>query len=376
MAGLWIAAVVVVALQASAQHVNNFETFRTSWFNLVGGRGLYGENPTHQDYFKYSPTFALLFAPFAVLPFTAGVLLWSAVNAGALYWGLGRVLGPREALAARAIVVLDTIGSMQNVQSNALSAGLVILAFSELSRRRELRAALVIATGTLIKVYPVIAGVFAVFRPYRIPRLVAWGVVVAAGFIAAPLLVVSPAELARHYREWAAISRTDAMTRGYSVMEHIHLWTGADWPNWPVQLAGVLILLAPLARLSRWGIPAFRLLVLASVLMFCILFNHKAESPGFVVAVAGVAIWFVAVPRDRLRWTVLGVVAVGTILSASDAMPEFLQERYFEPYRLKTIPVLLVWLLTQYELWTDGRAPRSASAPPPAHRSSPAAAAT
>lgn len=376
MAGLWIAAVVVVALQASAHHVNNFETFRTSWFNLVGGRGLYGANPAHQDYFKYSPTFALLFAPFAVVPFTAGVLLWSAVNAGALYWALGRVLAPREALAARAIVFLDTIGSMQNVQSNALSAGLVILAFSDLSRRRELRAALAIATGTLIKVYPIIAGAFAVFRPYRIPRLAGWGVVVAAGFIAAPLLVVSPAELARHYRDWAAISRADAMTRGYSVMEQIHLWTGTDWPNWPVQLAGVGVLLAPLARLARWGIAAFRLLFLASVLMFCILFNHKAESPGFVVAVAGVAIWFLAMPRDRLRWTLLGIVVVGTILSASDAMPEPLQEGYFEPYRLKTLPVLLVWLLTQYELWTEGRSRRSGSAPRPAHRSSPAAAAT
>ena len=85
MAVVWIVAVVVASLQAGARHNNNFEIFRTSWDNLVAGRNLYVASVNHQDFFKYSPTFALLFAPFAILPFTAGVLLWNAVNAGALY---------------------------------------------------------------------------------------------------------------------------------------------------------------------------------------------------------------------------------------------------------------------------------------------------
>ena len=367
MAALWLAAAVVVSLQAGAQHNNNFEIFRTSWDNLVAGRGLYGENPTHRDYFKYSPTFAFLFAPFAILPFTAGLLLWNLANAGVLYWGLGRVLEPRAALGARVIVFLDTVGSMQNVQSNALSAGLMILAFAWLQERREARAAIAIALGTIIKVFPLVAGVFAVFRPFRLPRFALVALGVAAASVAAPLLVASPAELARHYRDWAEISRTDALTRGYSVMEHIHLLTRTDLPNLPFQLAGVAILLAPLVRISRWGIPSFRLLFLASVLMFCVLFNHKAESPTFVVAVSGVAIWFVLAPRAAWRRALLAVVVVGTILSASDAMPEALQEGLFEPWRLKTIPVLLVWIATQCELWTEGRRRRSASAPLPVH---------
>jgi hypothetical protein len=125
-----------------------------------------------------------------------------------------------------------------------------------------------------------------------------------------------------------------------------------------MQLAGVIILLAPLVQVPHWGNARFRLLFLASVLMFCVLFNHKAESPSFVIAVAGVAIWFAASARDRFAWIVLGVVVVGTVLSASDAMPEVLQQRLFVPYKLKTLPVLWVWLLTQAELWR-----RNVSAP-------------
>ncbi|HET7612575.1 MAG TPA: glycosyltransferase family 87 protein [Gemmatimonadaceae bacterium] len=371
MAALWLLAVIIVSLQASAHHNNNFEIFRTAWDNLLAGRDLYGVNPTHRDFYKYSPTFALLFAPFALLPFAAGLLLWNAANALALYWSIGRVLEPKAALAARAVVFLDTVGSMQNAQSNALSAGLMIMAFSFLYARREVRAAVAIAIGAAIKIFPVAAGVFVLFRPYRLPRFLLIGAAVAVVFVAAPLVVLTPAELLSQYRSWAAISSTDALTRGYSVMEHVHLLTGRDWPNWPVQLLGAVALLAPLARFSRLGVERFRLLFLASVLMFCVLFNHKAESPSFVVAAAGVAIWLVVVDRGWLEWSAFALFLVGTVLSASDVMPEALQENFFEPYRFKTIPVLVVWVLTQVALWTESSAPRqSGSVQLPAPESS------
>ena len=376
LAGLWIAAVIVVSIQATAQHNNNFEIFRASWDNLVAGRDLYAPSDRHRDFFKYAPTFALLFAPLAILPFWLGMLLWNAANAGALYWGLGRVLDPERAFLARTIVFVDTIGAMQNVQSNALVAGLMILAFAELDRRRELRAALAVALATMVKVFPIVAATFAMFRPYRLPRFALWMLVVGVALVVAPLIVVSPEQLAAQYRSWFAISKLDALDRGFSVMKHLNLWFDMAGPNWPVQLTGVAILLAPLARYSSWGLPRFRLLYLASVLMFCVLFNHKAESPSFVIAVAGVSIWFAVSARDRFAWAVLATVVVGTILSSSDLMPAAIQRTVFDPYRLKTVPVCFVWVVVQRELWGFRRAHRTASAPPPAPRSDRAAPAT
>lgn len=361
LAIVWVAAVVVTSLQAAAHHNNNFLIFRASWFDLWSGHDLYAPNPAHRDFFLYSPTFALLFAPFALLPFTAGVLLWNALNAGVLYWSLGLALPAREAFIARLVVFLDTVGSMQNVQSNALVAGLMVVAFAELERRHELRAAWSIAAGTAIKIFPVVAAVFAIFRPWRVPRFAMYGVVVALLTAGAPLLVTTPSLLIAQYKSWGAIEAAVSTMRGYSVMEHLHMWLGVDWPNQIVQLAGVVILLAPLAQLPHWASARFRAYFLASVLMFCVLFNHKAESPSFVIAVAGVGIWFALSTRNSFAWAVLAIVAIGTILSASDAMPEVLQQRFFEPYRIKTLPVLLVWVLTQVELWR-----RNVSAPFPA----------
>ena len=346
---VWAAAVVVVSLQVTAHHNNNFEIFRTSWLNLIAGRDLYGPSTRHQDFYLYSPSFALLFAPFAALPLWLGVLLWNAANASALYWSLGRALDPRQAFVARAIVFLDTVGSMQQAQSNALVAGLMILALAELERKSEVRAAAVVAVGTVIKIFPIVAAVFAIFRPFRLPRFVAYGTLAAVVLLAAPLLVISPQELVSQYHSWFAAP--SPVGRGYSIMEQVRIWFGPRVPNWPMQMLGVGVLLAPLVQVPHWGSARFRLLFLASVLMFCVLFNHAAESPSFVIAVAGVAIWFPLSARDRSDWLVLAVVVVGTVLSSSDGMPEVLQRRVFEPYRLKTLPILLVWGLTQVQLW-------------------------
>jgi hypothetical protein len=349
MAGLWIAAVIITAVQATSHHNNNFEIFRASWENLLEGRDLYAPSEKHRDYFEYSPTFPLLFAPFAIGPYWLGVLLWNTANAGTLYWSLGRVLTPEQALAARAIVFLDTIGSMQNAQSNALSAGLIILVFAELQRGREGRAALAVSLGTAIKIFPAAAATFAILRPARLPRFALWSVLTGVALVLAPLVVLSPAELADQYRSWLA--EHPNAPREYSVMGHLRLWLGVDWPFWPGQLIGVVILLAPLARAHVRTDPRLGLMFLASVLMFCVLFNHQAESPTFVIALAGVGIWFAVSARDRRAWALLAVVFVGTVLSASDAMPGVLQERFFEPYRLKTLPILMMWVVTQMELW-------------------------
>src|SRR5204863_1668935 len=182
-----------------------------------------------------------------------------------------------------------------------------------------------------------------VFTPYRIPRLAIAGLLVAAILVAAPLLVTSPAALSMQYHQWAAHSSLQSATlRGYSVMEHLHLWLGVDWPNKPIQVIGVVILLAPLSQIPHWGSERFRRLFLASVLMFCVLFNHKAESPSFVIAVAVVAIWFAISDRDRFAWTVLAIVFVGTVVSSSEAMPAVLRHDVFQAYKLKTLPILLV----------------------------------
>jgi hypothetical protein len=247
-------------------------------------------------------------------------------------------------------------------------AALIILTFAAYERRHTVLGSLAAAVGTNIKVFPLAGASFAIFHPRKVRVAIAL-VASLAGLAALPLLVTPLATLLAQYASWRAIETADALERGFSVMYHVQLLLQRNLPNWPFQLLGVAALLAPvLVRRERWGEWTFRRLYLCSVLAFCVVFNHQAESPTFVIGSAGVALWFASLERrTRWEWAVFACFFVGTVLASSDAMPDWLQRNLFDPYRFKTVPLLVAWLEMQRQLWRrssgiDVRAPRSSPA--------------
>ena len=356
VAVLWLGAIVAAALQKGGTHQhNNFLIFRAASRHLIAGSDLYTWYPAeHADLYKYSPTFAFLFAPFAFLPLLPAMLLWNALNAGALFIALGMVLPRRAATVARAIVFLDMLGSLQNAQSNALVAALIILTFAAYERHHTALGSLAAVSGAFIKAFPLAGVSFAIFHPRKVRVALA----VAGSSIllfALPLLVTPLHTLLAQYASWRALSASEvAVKRGYSVMQMIENVLHGGWPNWPMQLIGIAILLAPvLFQRDRWHEWDRRRLYLCSVLVFCVIFNHLAESPTFVVAVSGVAIWFAALTKpSRWEWTLFVLIVVLTILSSSDIMPDAIQRDFFDRYRFKTVPLIVLWIELQRRLWS------------------------
>lgn len=351
---LWLGAIVSATLQHGVRtQNNNFRIFRAASRHLLAGTDLYAAYPAeHLDFYKYSPTFALLFTPFTYAPFPLAMLLWSALNAGALYVALRLVLPRRGATVARVIVFLDMLGSLQNAQSNSLVAALIVLTFAAYERHHTALGSLAAVTGTYIKLFPLAGVSFAIFhaRRTRVALALVLGLVL---FAALPLLVTPPDTLLAQYTSWRAIGATDALKRGYSVMHVAEQLFRAGLPNWPIQLAGMLILLAPVVvQRWRWHDWDLRRLYLCSVLVFCVIFNHLAESPTFVVGVTGVAIWFAAIERpSRWEWGLLGTIVLFTILASSDVVPDRLQRDFFDRYRFKTVPLIVLWIELQRRLW-------------------------
>jgi hypothetical protein len=330
----------------------NFEIFRAASRHLVSGKDLYAHYPDQlQDQFKYSPTFALLFAPFAWLPWPLALFLWNALNALVLFVAVERVLPQRQAMLALGLLLPEVLRSMQNAQSNALVAGLIILTYAALERGRTWRAALAVAVGACVKIFPLAALTFAI--PRR--RALRAGLETAAagvGLLLLPLVVTPPATLVTQYRSWYAIETLDTTQRWFSVMELAHRLTGADLPNWPIQLAGTLVLLAPLAvRRERWDDARFRLQFLCSVLLYVTLFNHQAERASFVIAFTGMAIWFAVESRAAWRIALFGVALVTIpLMSTLIPLPIALRTPGVVLVRL-AVPTLLVWIAIQRDLW-------------------------
>jgi hypothetical protein len=339
---------------------NNFEIFRDAFHRLVRGEGLYALRPGGPaDLFKYSPTFALLFAPYALLPMLPAMIAWNATNAAVLWLGLARFPFPtaRGRTAALWLCALEQWGAHQHFQTNALIAGLVLLAFGWLERGARLRAAAAVLLTVFTKLFGAVAFALYAFQRRRL-RLALATAAIAAALAALPLVAVGPARLARHYAEWLALLRADhGASLGYSVMGVLHAWLGWDPPKGAVLAAGALAMALPFAlRRDRHGEPAFRARVLAALLLWVVIFNHKAEGPTFVIAMAGVAVWWgVEERRGALDVALLALAFVFVSLAPTEVFPRAFRTGVVPRYAVKALPCIAVWLRCLAELLGPAR---------------------
>jgi hypothetical protein len=364
---LYLVSTAVVSIEKGfGRPDNNFAIFRASFQNLMAGRDLYAPHPEqYLDLFKYSPSFALLFAPFAALALPLSILAWSALNAFLLWYAVTRLLPGERGTLALTLIYLEVLRSMQRAQSNGLVTALVILAFLAFERRRQAGAALAIGVGTVIKIFPLAALAMALLHRRRLRFALLFGATMLA-LVALPLLVVSPHDLVAQYGSWGGVEAADALAAGGraslgggalygGVMEQFRIWFGVSWSNQTVQLVGTGLLLLPVAvRWNQRNSFDFRLRFLCSLLVFMVIFNHQSESPSFVIAVTGIAIWYVWFPRTGWRTALMTLTILVVSVSSTDITPPWLRHTVFEPYKLKTVPCMLAWVVLQWELMVRG----------------------
>ncbi len=335
-------------------HYNNFVIYARSHAHLLAGQNLYTAWPSEQyDLFKYSPTFAWAFAPFAALPVAAGLILWNLINAVCLMlaWKSMPVFSAQHRAALAWILPVELMTNLQNSQCNALLAAGVIGTWVALERRQWFWAAALAAGGLFLKVYGFAAIALFIFYPAR-PRLAGYTIFWLALMAALPLLSVSPAEFLGHYQTWwAQMSGERQVEVGLSFAGVVKAFSGWTPPNGLLTLGAMLTFGLPvLLRYRDWTNTAFRVQVLAGVLIGLVIFNHMAESPTYIVAICGVALWFgwplLAGKRISTgRILVLIACLALSSLSPTDIYPPVVRENFFKPYAIKALPVCVVWFL-------------------------------
>ncbi|MCS7162838.1 MAG: DUF2029 domain-containing protein [Bacteroidia bacterium] len=343
---------------SSYTHYNNFLIFRQAYFHLCAGQDLYRPYPAeHWDLFKYSPTFPLLMAPLAYLPDWLGLVGWNLLNALVLFWGVRYLpLAPSLQTAILLFSALELLTALQNAQSNALIAGLLLLGFGAYERGQFFWGSFPIALTGYIKLFGLGGYLVGLFYPARL-RIALYGLFWGALLGILPLGVVSPAQLGALYASWGRLLAQDyAESIGLSVAGWLYSWFGEILPKSHLTLIGSLALLLPLLRWQLYATRAFRCLFLAYFLLWSVLFNHKAESPTYVIAVVGVSLWYFGRPRASLDTALLIGVFVFASLSPTDLFPKVLRESFVKPYYLKPFSCLLVWLRLGGELLWAKRA--------------------
>lgn len=340
---------VALALGASLQQLlrsgfTDFGIFQQSFVHLLNGSGLYLAYPAEQsDLFKYSPTFALFMAPFWLAPKWLALPAWNLLNAICPLVAVHRLaLSPKEKAFILLFVAIELLGSIQNSESNGIVAGLMIGAFAALEKDRPLLAALLVCLNLYIKIFGVAVAIMFVLYEHKRTFLTACAVF-GLGLGLLPGLVAGADGLAMQYEGWLNLLRQDQLPNNLSLVGFTEQWVNVRLPHLGFLCVGVLILLASLLRRSRWGDESWRLRFLSSLLMWVVIFNHKAESPTFIIAALGAAIWGVLEPPSMTRSVLLVLTFVLTSLSSTDLFPKPFRQAVLRPLGVKAVPIFVVW---------------------------------
>jgi hypothetical protein len=334
-------------------HHNNYLIYKHSFYHLIENKDLYSLYPDqHWDYYKYSPTFALLFAPLAVLPDLPGLVLWNLFNALLLFFAIKYLPLNKKEMNAWILwfILIELITSVQNSQSNATIAAFAIFAFNSFENRRILMASLVIALSLYLKLFGVLAALLFFLYPQRIKFVGSsflWFLTI--GLL--PILVISWDQLVFLYKSWLNLLINDiTISSGLSLMGVLENWFHLYLSKNIIILLGFIGLLIPMVRFHLFSNKTFRIHFLASILIWMVIFNHKAESPTYIIAISGAAIWFFSQDIKRSNLILIIATFILTVLSPTDIFPRVLRDNFVSPYSLKALPCILIWIKIQYDL--------------------------
>jgi hypothetical protein len=361
--GLTLFPVVREVMQHTATntHYNDYIIYKHTFLNLIQQHSLFGPQPEfYFDLNHYGPIFALIIAPFTIFPDSVAVLLWVVFVSWTLYLAVMKMpFKQYQALAVLLISAPTIMGSAQNNQVNPLIVALVIFSFIFIRNKQDFWAALMIILGTAIKLYGIVGLAFFFFSENKIKLILSmlfWSVVL----FALPMVFSSPAYIIKTYHDWypdllAKNADNLISSRTYiCVMGMISkVFNVRQVANLAVLIPAILLFALSYIRIKYWHNLQYQLLILASCLIFTVIFSSGSEPPTYIIAIIGVGIWFMNLNRPLTIFEICLIVFAFFVTNApSDIFPKYLRDKYVMPNKLMALPSFIIWLKIIYETLT------------------------
>ena len=362
---LWLTLAVFSALKLfltfDKTRYNNYLIYKNVYYNTINQVSLYAENPTlFLDSNHYGPIFSIIIAPFALLPDGFGMVLWNLFNAGFLIWAISKL--PIQQSKINLIFWIcahELLTSLLSLQFNPLMTSIIILSFVFIHNKKEFWAALFIIIGTYVKLYGIVGLAFFFFAKNKIKFIAAllfWSI----ALFVLPMLISSPEFICKSYLVWfdSLVHKNDlngslTSMQDISVMGMFRrIFQNPNLSNIPFLIIGLIAFAVPYTKYKLYDNLQYRLLLLASVLLFTVIFSTGSESPTYIIAFVGVAIWYVIKqkPISNLDVFLFVLAMILTSFSPSDLMPGYIRNNFIKPYALKALPCVLIWVKIVYEM--------------------------
>ena len=169
------------------------------------------------------------------------------------------------------------------------------------------------------------------------------------------MLISSPAFIVQSYIDWKdSLVLKDSQNSILGNMQDIsiqgmirRIFNYREFPNLGVMIPGAILLGLPLLNFKVYRNVVFQLYYLALLLITVVIFSSSAESPTYIIALCGVAIWYVLNMHlnrisDKL---LLAFVILLTCLSPTDLFPRYIRQHFVVTYAFKALPCFIVWLV-------------------------------
>ena len=364
---VWLSLAFIAALLELLRHsINNYLIYKGVFTHTLTQQNLFLPYPElYGDTNHYGPFFSIIIAPFAIMPNAIGILLWALVNAWLLLKAIKLLpLANNQKSAILWIVALEMMTSTHNLQINPLITALIILSYVMVKRKQDFWAALFIAIGFYIKLYGIVALVFWLFSEHKIKFIGSFIFWMGILFVL-PMVISSPPFIIQSYQDWfnslvaKNIENISAEVGGgmqdISVMGIVKRIFDLPYLSTLYFLVpGLLIYGLALLRFKQYKTVNFQLGVLASTLLFLVLFSTSSESPTYVIAVTGAAIWYVIQPKPKGIWVnvLLIFMLVLTCACTTDLCPGYIRQHVIKAYALKALPCFFVWMYLSFQLLT------------------------
>jgi Glycosyltransferase family 87 len=365
---IFVIYIIVAAITAFSKHkrgvggYNNYLIFKGVFYNTLQEKNIFLQYPDlFFDSNHYGVFFSLLIAPFALMPDWLGCILWNvAVTMAFLYAIYKLPFSNRKKSFFAWLCLQEFITAATYFQFNIALTGLLMLSAIYIYERKETKSAGAILIGTFVKVYGIV-GLSAFFFIKNKFRFIISLVVIAILFFLLPMLISSPKFGVQSYFDWyTSLSEKNLSNQvlgnrqDYSLMGVVRrILQDASISNLVFLIPGFIIFMTPYLRISQYKNLSFQLMILASTLLFLVLFSSGSESPTYIIAVAGVMIWFLMQKTiSKVDVGILIFVMIFTCFAFSDLFPKSIKEEIFVKYSTKAIPCIVVWFRVMYELLT------------------------
>ena len=354
--GLWLLLPVIATLLKLSKH-NNFLIFRYVYWHTIEQLPLYVAYDEYWDTNHYGPFFSLVIAPFAMLPVRWGLFFWLIVLSLSLYYAIRKLPFPdRKRIFLYWFCAHELLTALFMSQFNIAIAAIIVATFYW--KEKDIWAACFIMLGTFVKLYGIVGLAFFFFSKHKVKFLLAllgWALVM----FVAPMAISSPDYIISQYVGWwDSLSAKNAENifsggQNISLLGMVRKISGcASYSDLWLILGGLIIFGLPYLRIAQYKYKAFRYALLASVLLFVVLFSTGSESSTYIIAFVGVGIWYWSVPWKRSKWDIALMVFafILTSFSPSDLFPAYLRKEFVQPYALKALPCAIIWFKLSYEM--------------------------